>query len=70
MPKYNNCFASPAYIEETICDEDGKVIGKLRIKPSGVLWKPSNARQYYSVPLETFTAWITDKTTAANRVAQ
>lgn len=70
MPKYNNQFPSPVYIEQTICDADGKVIGTIRLKPSGVLWKPANARQYYSVTLDAFAAWITDKATGADRVAQ
>jgi len=59
MPKYNNSFASPDYIEEVIKDSQGMTIGTIRLKPSGVLWKPSGQHQYYNVTLAQFAAWIT-----------
>lgn len=68
MPKYNNKFSSPAYIEETIVDENG-VVGTLRIKPSSLLWKPKGAQKYFSVPLDKFAEWVTDKDTKARKTA-
>ena len=68
MPDYKNQFASPSYVEETIIDATtGKTLGTLRIKPSGVLWKPKGQQKYYAVPLATFTAWITAASTGATR---
>ena len=68
MPKYNNKFSSPAYIEETIVNENG-VVGKLRIKPSSILWKPKGAQKYFSVSLDKFAAWVTDANTNARKTA-
>jgi len=70
MPTYNNQFASPKYIEETILDAQGKTIGTIRIKPSSVLWKPANAHKYLAVTLEEFTQWIQDPNTGAKKVNQ
>ncbi|MDF9833766.1 hypothetical protein M2103_001999 [Ereboglobus sp. PH5-5] len=69
MPDYVNTFITPSYIEEIITKkETGKVVGTIRIKPSGLLWKPAGARSYYSVSLDTFTTWITSSATAAAKV--
>ena len=69
MPEYVNKFKSPVYIEETIMDNNGNTIGTIRIKPSGILWKPSGSPKYYSIPLDDFIAWITDKQTRARRTS-
>lgn len=67
MPRYNNSFRAPEYYEEVIVDGDGIVIGTIRVKPSSVLWKPRNARKYFSVSLETFADWIEAESTKARR---
>jgi len=69
MPEYINKFKSPVYIEETIMDSDGNTIGTIRIKPSGLLWKPSGSPKYYSVPLADFIDWIMDKNTRTKRTS-
>ncbi|PIX52998.1 MAG: hypothetical protein COZ51_01140 [Candidatus Aquicultor secundus] len=70
MPKYNNQFASQAYSEETVLDSKGGVIGTIRLKPSGISWKPLGQHKYYSVTLEAFTNWITATSTGATRTAK
>jgi len=67
MPAYKNSFASPQFVEETILDEKLNVIGVIRIKPSGVSWKPKGQTKFYSVTLEKFTEWITNPLTKASR---
>jgi hypothetical protein len=67
MPKYNNRFQSPTYLEETIQDENGTTVGSIRIKPSSVLWRPTNAQKFYAVSLDEFSTWITDPATGAKR---
>lgn len=68
MPDYNNKFSSPAHIEETIVNATtGVTIGTIRVKPSGVLWKPRGQQKYYAVDLAKFTDWITDAGTEASR---
>lgn len=73
MPKYNNSFRNPKHVEQTIVTEDGdtdneSVIGTVRLKPSTVLWKPSGAHRFFSVPLQKFTEWIQAPSTKATRV--
>jgi hypothetical protein len=69
MPAYNNKFRSSEYHEETIVSEqDGTVVGTIRIKPSSVLWKPSGAHKFYSVSLAKFGEWITHDDTKARKV--
>jgi hypothetical protein len=59
MPKYNNSFASPEFLEETVKDPAGRIIGTIRLKPSSVLWRPANQQSYFKVTLDDFAAWIT-----------
>ncbi len=66
----NNSFRSPAFTEETIVDESGLVVGHIRLKPSGILWKPKGNGKYYSVPIDKFEDWITDPKTKASRAAR
>lgn len=68
MPAYNNSFASPSFIEETIIGADGRKIGSIRIKPSSVLWKPTGQQKFYSVSLETFAVWITSQSAKSKRI--
>ncbi len=67
MAKYNNAFQGPKYIEETILDGEKNVIGRIRIKPSSVLWKPTNARKFYSIQLKKFSDWIQHPDTRATK---
>lgn len=69
MPDYKYSFGEPSYQEIRFIDEGGKTKGLLRIKPSGVLWKPTNAQKFYAMPLDKFEAWITDPNTSAKRTA-
>jgi hypothetical protein len=67
MPDYKNKFGSPSYVEETIYTTAGVTIGKIRVKPSGVSWKPSGQQKYYAVTLDKFAEWITNPSTGATR---
>jgi len=67
MPKYNNQFARPEYIDHAIVNEHDRVVGTLRVKPVSISWKPAGQHNYYSVPLSDFTAWITNPATKARR---
>jgi hypothetical protein len=67
MPKYNNSFKSPTYLEETILDDSGATVGTVRLKPSSVLWKPANAQKFFSIPLDEFVTWISTPSTGATK---
>lgn len=58
-------FASHQYVQEVIQDGNGKKVGTVRIKPSGVLWKPAGKHNFYGVTIAKFSAWITDPETGA-----
>lgn len=68
MPKYKNAFRSPEFVEETVVDEDGDVVGSIRIKPSSILWKPKGKHKFLAVPLDRFVDWITHPSTRARSV--
>lgn len=63
-----NEFASPKFVEEEILDTKGKKVGTIRIKPSGVLWKPSGKQDFFCVELEKFIDWICNPSTGAKKV--
>jgi hypothetical protein len=69
MPSYVNHFDTAEYREETIKNDAG-IVGTIRIKPSGVLWKPVNAREFFSVSLEKFAAWMSDPSTDAKKTSK
>lgn len=62
MPTYTKQFGRPKYYDHEILHKDGGgKIGTLRVKPTGVLWKPKNARKFHAVSLDQFVEWISDK---------
>ena len=67
MPAYTKKFQGNKYTEEVILDSENKVVGTIRIKPVGILWKPKNKGRFYSMKLDKFTNWITDPKTKAAR---
>ncbi len=63
-----NSFRNSNYHEETVVDENNKVVGTIRIKPNAILWKPKGGKKkFYAVPLLKFADWITAKETRALR---
>jgi len=65
-----NAFTSQKFVEEEITNPDKGVVGNIRVKPSGILWKPRGAKgatPYYRVPLDKFVTWITDPATGATK---
>jgi hypothetical protein len=62
MPKYKNAFSGPEFYEHKIVsEEDGTLIGVLRVKPSSLLWKASGRHQFRSVSMEQFAAWVEEQ---------
>ena len=66
MPDYKYSFESPEYQELQIRNRIRR-LGKLRIKPSTILWKPANGKRFYSVPMDEFFEWITRPRTGAKK---
>ena len=70
MPKYNNAWIGNTAYDHEIAGPDDKKLGTLRVKPTGIGWKPANARQFHSVSLAKLTAWITDKGASGSRLTK
>lgn len=51
-----NSFAPKKYEEHTLVDADNKVVGHIRVKPSGILWSPKNGKAWYGLGLDDFAA--------------
>jgi hypothetical protein len=51
-----NNFSPRKFEDHTIVDENGKVVGHIRVKPSGVLWAPANAKVWYGLNLSEFSS--------------
>ncbi len=68
MPEYRFSIKVPQYEELTILKEDGKLFGRIRIKPSSVLWKPVSAQRFHSVSIEKFVEWITSEESGSKKV--
>jgi hypothetical protein len=49
-----NSFRPRKFEDFEIVDEGQKVVGHIRVKPSGVLWAPSNAKVWYGISLKQF----------------
>jgi len=70
MPTYNNSFKSPVYIEHAIQDPYGELVGLLRVKPSGLLWKAKGKHSFRSINIDLFSAWIETKESGAKTVSK
>jgi hypothetical protein len=53
-----NNFKPRKFEDHTLVDNDGKIVGHVRVKPSGILWAPSNSKVWYGISIETFASWM------------
>ncbi len=53
-----NSFRPRKFEDFEIVDESSKVVGHIRVKPSGVLWAPANAKIWYGVSLKDFADYV------------
>jgi len=56
-----NSFAPRNFEDFVIVNEDEKVVGHIRVKPSGVLWARSKAKGWFGISLEEFAAYMEKK---------
>ena len=54
----NNHFDPEKFYDHKIVDDQGAVVGHVRVKPSGILWAPKNAKVWYGVSLEKFAGFM------------
>jgi len=56
-----NNFKPEKFYDFEIVNETGGVVGKIRVKPNGILWKPKGSRQWLGgVKLEKFADFMED----------
>ena len=53
-----NSFRPKKFEDHEIVDGAGKVVGHIRVKPSGVMWAPSNSQIWYGVSLKDFSVFM------------
>jgi hypothetical protein len=53
-----NSFRPQKYQDHEIVDAANKVVGHVRVKPSGVLWSPKNGKDWYGVSLDSFAEFM------------
>ena len=53
-----NNFRPRKFEDFEIVGDNKKVVGHIRVKPSGVLWAPTNAKVWYGVSLNGFAAFM------------
>ncbi len=53
-----NNFSPRKFEDHTIVDDNGKVVGHVRVKPSGILWAPANAKTWYGLGLVEFAEYM------------
>jgi hypothetical protein len=56
-----NSFAHRDFEDFKIVDEDEKVVGHIRVKPSGILWARSKAKGWYGISLDDFATYMKKK---------
>ncbi len=53
-----NTFRPRKYEDHEIVDGDNRVVGYIRVKPSGVLWAPAYSKVWYGVSLSEFAKFM------------
>jgi hypothetical protein len=53
-----NSFRPRKYEDHEIVDASNKVVGHIRVKPSGILWSPKNGKDWYGVSLAAFAKFV------------
>ena len=53
-----NNFRPRKFEDFEIVDGNDKVVGNIRVKPSGILWAPKNSKVWYGVSLTDFSGFM------------
>jgi len=53
-----NSFRPHKYEDHEIVDDEEKVVGHVRVKPSGILWSPKNGKDWYGISLTDFAKYV------------
>ncbi len=53
-----NDFKPKKFEDHEIVDAEGKKVGEIRVKPSGILWAPKGSHEFYGVRLDDFAKFM------------
>jgi len=53
-----NSFRPRKFEDHEIVDGDNKVVGHVRVKPSGIHWSPKNGKDWYGISLSDFADYM------------
>lgn len=56
-----NSFRPKKYEDFEIVDEEQRVVGHIRVKPSGILWSGSSGKRWRGVSLDEFRQFMEDR---------
>ncbi len=56
-----NRFSPEKFHDFKIVDDGNKVVGHIRIKPSGVHWARKNSKKWYGVSIDEFAAFMEEE---------
>jgi len=62
-----NSFSPSKVADHTIVDADGRVVGHIRVKPSGVLWSLRDGKVWYGLSLEQFARFAKESGKKQNK---
>lgn len=55
-----NSFRPRKFEDFEIVDEKQKVVGHVRVKPSGILWAPKSSKRWLRVDIDDFAKYMED----------
>ena len=53
-----NNFRPEKFYDHEIINGKGLLVGKIRVKPSGILWSPKGSHNWHRVDLESFASFM------------
>jgi hypothetical protein len=53
-----NSFRTAKLVDHVIQDDDGLVVGTVRVKPSGIAWASAESKKWRMVPLDRFAQFV------------
>lgn len=53
-----NSFRPRKFEDHEIVDDNNKVVGHVRVKPSGIHWSPKNGKDWYGISLLDFADYM------------
>jgi hypothetical protein len=53
-----NRFSPEKFYDFCIVNPKGRVVGHIRVKPSGIHWAPKDAKRWYGISIRTFGKWM------------